>query len=167
MSDIALVPQVVLADGTIVTADHEHRSDLFWALKGGGPNFGTLHNFEHDWSQLICWFLGIVTRYNLRTIPVKNIWYESMVFSIDKATALLDAFATWQSSSDTKASVALVISLNAIIVGLVYLRSTERPSVFQPFYEIPPLFPAVPPTNGTVLALSQITGASSVSTSPR
>jgi hypothetical protein len=89
------------------------------------------------------------------------------MFSPDKAPALLDAFAVWQSSSDTKASVALVISLDAIVVGLVYLQPTEKPSVFQSFYNIPPLLIAVPPTNGTVLALSQITAASSAYTSAR
>jgi hypothetical protein len=37
--------EIVLANGTIVTADLQHQSDLFWALKGGGPNFGKLHIF--------------------------------------------------------------------------------------------------------------------------
>lgn len=32
--------QVVLADGSIVDANASENSDLFWALKGGGPNFG-------------------------------------------------------------------------------------------------------------------------------
>lgn len=32
--------QVVLADGSIVNANAKERSDLFWGLKGGGPNFG-------------------------------------------------------------------------------------------------------------------------------
>ncbi len=33
--------QIVLADGTITVANAKENSDLFWALKGGGPNFGT------------------------------------------------------------------------------------------------------------------------------
>lgn len=32
--------QVVLADSTTVKANSVENSDLFWALKGGGPNFG-------------------------------------------------------------------------------------------------------------------------------
>jgi hypothetical protein len=31
----------VLADGRIVNANGKENADLFWALKGGGPNFGT------------------------------------------------------------------------------------------------------------------------------
>lgn len=32
--------EVVLADGRIVNANARENTDLFWALKGGGPNFG-------------------------------------------------------------------------------------------------------------------------------
>lgn len=31
---------MVLANGIIVTASSAENSDLYWALKGGGPNFG-------------------------------------------------------------------------------------------------------------------------------
>jgi len=33
--------QIVLADGTVANANSRQNNDLFWALKGGGPNFGT------------------------------------------------------------------------------------------------------------------------------
>ena len=32
--------QIVLANGTITDANLQENSDLFLALKGGGPNFG-------------------------------------------------------------------------------------------------------------------------------
>ncbi|KAI0145348.1 FAD-binding domain-containing protein [Xylariaceae sp. FL1272] len=130
--------EVVLADGTITNANAAMNDDLFWALKGGGSNF------------------GIVTRFDLLTVPVRDIWYSWTAYTVDQAETILDAFVEWQENgmSDLKSTVALIMSLDSVVVGLIYSAPADNPSAFAPFYGIPSASILVPAINGTVKSLT-------------
>jgi len=46
-SDNVLSMDLVTADGRVVRACEKENSDLFWALRGGGGNFGVVTSFEY------------------------------------------------------------------------------------------------------------------------
>ncbi|TVY91044.1 Bifunctional solanapyrone synthase, partial [Lachnellula willkommii] len=143
--------ELVLSNGTVVDANADQNNDLFWALKGGGPNF------------------GIVTRYDLYTVPVYEIWGQIMIYAASQALDVLKAFDEWQldGASDVKSSIALDISLDSITIGLVYAEPANLPSVFAPFYNLAPLEIAVPNFNTTFSAVNTILGASFPTTQAR
>ncbi|KAF2646814.1 FAD-binding domain-containing protein [Massarina eburnea CBS 473.64] len=130
--------EIVLANGTITNANAENNTDLFWALKGGGPNF------------------GIVTKMDLYTIPIRNIWYQFGTYDSNQAPALIEAYAKWQNdgASDTRGTVGFVIGLETTFVGLFWSEPAEKPEPFAPFYNITQIEPAGTPTNSTLMELT-------------
>jgi len=42
---------IVIADGSILTADDQLNTDLFWAIRGGGCNFGVVTEFVYHYTR--------------------------------------------------------------------------------------------------------------------
>src|SRR5262245_17223256 len=69
--DNLLEVDVVLADGRLVTASVEENEDLFWAVRGGGGNF------------------GVVTSFLFRANPVANVYGGPIFWPLEKSADLL------------------------------------------------------------------------------
>jgi hypothetical protein len=108
-----------------------------------------------------------VTKIDMRTVPVHSVSCSVSIYAPDQAHACIDAFTEWQmkSPSDPKATVAMIINLQGVTIGLLYSEPSASPAVFEPFDKLTPVAVAVPPMNGTVLSLVQISAAMS-STAP-
>ena len=82
--DNLLAADVVLADGTFVTASESSHSDLFWALRGGGGNFGVVTSFTfrcHDIGEGGV-IIGGPVLYDLADTPEVMRWYRELLPSL-------------------------------------------------------------------------------------
>src|SRR3954464_3809456 len=69
--DNLLSAQVVTADGRTLTASEQANEDLFWAIRGGGGNF------------------GVVTSFEFRVHPVREIYGGPMLYELSDAATVL------------------------------------------------------------------------------
>ena len=69
--DNLLAAEVVTADGRVVAANEDENADLFWAIRGGGGNF------------------GVVTALEYRLHPVAEIYGGPMFFELSDAADVL------------------------------------------------------------------------------
>ncbi|KAL2870596.1 FAD-binding oxidoreductase [Aspergillus lucknowensis] len=118
--------EVVLADGSVAQANKDSHPDLFWALKGGSSNF------------------GLVTRFDVQTIPSKKVWAGSYTVSEEYVNDFLKAIATFAADiSDPKTHIvpALVPSpeVATMASAILFYDSDEEafPEAFKPFTDIP------------------------------
>jgi FAD/FMN-containing dehydrogenase len=65
-SDNLLSAEVVLAGGRVVRAAEEENGDLFWAIRGGGGNFGVVTRFEYRLHELAGPLLAALVFYDAR-----------------------------------------------------------------------------------------------------
>ncbi|WP_233454760.1 FAD-binding oxidoreductase [Hymenobacter negativus] len=75
--DNLLEADVVLADGSMVKASETKHADLFWALRGGGGNF------------------GIVTSFLFRSHPISTVYAGPMLWELSDAKPVMQWYRTF------------------------------------------------------------------------
>jgi FAD binding domain/Berberine and berberine like len=88
--DALVEAQVVCADGQVRTASADSNPDLFWALRGGGGNFGVVTSFTFALQPL-----GPVVAFSATFYPVEEIagilrgWREFVTDAPDDVTSVV------------------------------------------------------------------------------
>src|SRR5260370_11814445 len=85
--DNLLGAEIVLADGQMVFADSSQNSELFWAIRGGGGNF------------------GVVTSMLVRLHPVEKVLAGFILFPFAAAMSVLTGYCKFSSSAPEELSV--------------------------------------------------------------
>lgn len=128
--DSALAFDMVLANGTSITASRSENSKIFWALRGGGGGtFGVV--------------LNITFKLHDNPGPIQTL---TQIYPLDNITGLpsLRAFGKWLSAASSNVSGYLIMESSAnttfIVLSLVYRGSYEdavkevEPLLKLPYY---------------------------------
>ncbi len=122
--DNLLAADVVLANGNMVVASADDNSDLFWALRGGGGNF------------------GVVTSFLFQAHPVHTVCAGPMLWGLDQAAGIMKFHADdfRRVSADDPARRGEEITLFAVGMGELEpsIAGGELPSTPPPQLVDPP-----------------------------
>ncbi|TDE94146.1 FAD-binding oxidoreductase [Occultella glacieicola] len=82
--------EVVTADGTLVTVDAGRHPDLFWALRGGGGNFGIVTSFEFQASRGAGVWFGRIAFPSQEASRILPTWAQYMRTAPPELTSIVD-----------------------------------------------------------------------------
>ena len=88
-ADNLLGAEIVLADGRRLTTGPDAEPDLFWALRGGGGNF------------------GVVTSMRVRLHPVRDMLAGSVIYNWNEASEVLRRYASFAATAPDELGVSV------------------------------------------------------------
>jgi len=83
--------ELVTPDGRLVQASATENSDLFWALRGGGGNF------------------GVITAMNIQLYPVTTVYGGSLIYPVEHAKAVFVRYRDWIASAPDELTSSIAI----------------------------------------------------------
>ncbi|TVY94171.1 FAD-linked oxidoreductase [Lachnellula willkommii] len=130
ISDSLVSVEIVLANGSLVTASKSENSDLFWAIKGAGANFGVVTSLT----------------YQIYDSPnAGQVMNADMTFPVDKNGTLWEFAQSWVGRQPKELSISFSTDFNAttqqlfILVNVIYAGSlSEGTPLIQPLLDLKP-----------------------------
>jgi FAD/FMN-containing dehydrogenase len=137
--------ELVTADGELRRVDHGHEPELFWALRGGGGNF------------------GVVTALEVQLYAIPEVYAGVLFFPWERSSEVLHAWRTWtQTLPDEVTSVGRILQFPpipeipeplrggkfAVVEAVVLGTEDEGRDLLHPLRELAPAmdtFAVVPP----------------------
>ncbi|MEQ4208203.1 FAD-binding oxidoreductase [Actinopolymorpha sp. B17G11] len=134
--DNLVAADVVTADGQFLLASAQDNADLYWAIRGGGGNF------------------GVVTSFEFRLSPVVDIYGGPVFFELERARDVLEFYRDFITSADHRLAVFPAFQIapplpfippgrhGDPLVGLVSCWAgplSEGPSMVAPIRDVAPV----------------------------
>lgn len=126
--------RMVTADGEVLTANKHENEDLFWAIRGGGGNFGIVTTFEFELHELGPQVMFCLPMYPMeKSDEILSFWRDYMVSSPDEVSsqALLWSIPEVEDFPE-EARGKSIVAISAMYSG----DADEGQKVLQPLREI-------------------------------
>ena len=123
--DNLLAVELVTAEGKLVRADNLTNPDLYWALRGGGGNFGVVTAFEYQLHPVPAEVLGGMAIYTLDRAPDALRFAREFAPTLPDEAAMAAAVLT---APDGPPVVAIIVAYNGEIAAgqRLFAPITER-----------------------------------------
>ncbi|KAJ5333356.1 Bifunctional solanapyrone synthase [Penicillium brevicompactum] len=117
--------EVVTASGSILTVSENSSPDLYWALRGGGNNF------------------GLVTKYNLYTIPAPQMYGGTRTYLETEFPNVVNAWTNVVNNASVDGHAQGWVAFtkyqgtNIASAELAYTKNDSNPEIFKQYRSIP------------------------------
>jgi FAD/FMN-containing dehydrogenase len=117
-ADNLLRADVVTADGERLTATADRNADLFWALRGGGGNF------------------GVVTALEIRLHRVERTLSATARFDADHAAATLAFYREWAPTQPLGLTTSIVLGRGDTFAVRVHAHGEDAARALRPLFDV-------------------------------
>ncbi|MCT2583936.1 FAD-binding oxidoreductase [Actinophytocola gossypii] len=118
-ADSVLRAEIVTADGESRTVTPDQNPDLFWAIRGGGGNF------------------GVVTSLEFRLHPVHTVHAGTAKFSLDRAADILTRYRETAPEMPDALTANIVLTKDSVAIRGMYAGSaSDARRALAPLFEV-------------------------------